>query len=90
MPFTFYCFNLISSKNLPKVILRGSPSLLWLAANSDDNDIFQQLLACLDYFQDVGMPDPAPGGTSITQIALGKGHFDILQSALTKPSLFPR
>ena len=52
--------------------------------------MFQKLLKRLDDVESVGMPDAAPGGTSITQIALSKGYDEILGLAIEKPNLFPR
>lgn len=52
--------------------------------------MFQHLLACMDGHDEVGMPESAPGGTSVTQIALSKDYDDILHLAITTPRLFPR
>ena len=82
--------SFLLSNKLPGVILRGSPSLLWMAANSGDSEIFEQLLTRLDVLPDVGKPEQVTGATSITQIALSKGFDDILGCAISRPRLFPR
>ena len=82
------CFHF--SPKLPDVILRGSPSLLWMASNSGDGQMFEHLLNCLDGSVSIGMPSAAPGGTTVIEMALSKSHGSILDLALGYPSLFPR
>lgn len=81
------------SPRLPDILLRGSPSLLWQAANSGDEEAFRLLLERLRSFEEVGRPEPAPSGTTIIQTALIKGHDKVLKLALNydkHPGLFPR
>ena len=83
-------FYLYFSNTLPGVILHGSPSLLWMAADYGNETVFNLLLDKLASHENEGTPSKAPGGTSVVEAALSKGHNGILQSTITKPGLFPR
>ena len=83
-------FTFIFSNTLPGVILHGSPSLLWMAADYGNETVFNLLLDKLASHENVGMPSKAPGGTSVVEAALSKGHNGILHSTVAKPRLFPR
>ena len=83
-------FFLYFSTALPGAILRGSPSLLWMAADYGDEAVFSLLLDKLASHESVGKPSKAPGGTSVVEAALSKGHNGILHSTIAKPRLFPR
>ena len=80
------------SSELKGAILHGSPSLLWMAADYGNAKAFQILLDHLpddcDPVDDV--PSEAPGGASIVETALCKGHNEVLQCIWRKPGLFPR
>lgn len=78
------------SQGLAKATLKGSPSLLWLAAEWGNTEVFQLLLNGLEPFEKMEAPERIPGVATITQIALSKGHLGILEKALQEPSLFPR
>ena len=68
---------------LPEDILSGSPCLLWLAADSGDENTFKMILTYLKNRDEAKkIPDPAPGGTTVLEIAFSKDHDKILKLAL--------
>ena len=80
-------FWIFSSHNLPKEILTGSPSLIWLVSDSGDDKSFRLLLKYLNGNPQI--PDPDSGGTTVLEIALSKGHDKILAMIMRK-SLYSR
>ena len=76
-----YLLKFFPSPNLPGEVLSGSPSLLWLAVNSGDEKMTQLLLEVIQDRADLN-PTPAPGGTTILEIALSKGHDKVLELLL--------
>ena len=80
MGLTDAYFLIFNSSKLPNDILTGSPSLLWLATDSGDENSFQNLLQFLDGSKRI----PDSGGTTVLEIALSKGHDMILGMAMEK------
>ena len=81
----------IFSSRLPKVILTGSPSLLWMAADSGNFEVFNLLLSYLEPLANDRTPTPAAsGGITIIQIALSKKRWKILTCIFQHPRWFPR
>ena len=61
-----------------------------MAADYGNETVFNLLLGKLASHENVGMPSKVPGGTSVVEAALSKGHNGILHSTIAKPRLFPR
>ena len=79
------------SAQLTRVILQGSPSLLWMAANHGDSEEFQMLLSYLPSTSGSALRiSPNPGGLSVVQTALLQNHGQIQQCLVNAPHLFPR
>ena len=79
----YTCF----SAKLPQIILHGSPSLLWMAANRGDEAEFNLLLG---YLSTDEQPSSSQGGTTIQQTAMLQDHLGILKCLIENPHLFPR
>ena len=79
------------SPKLPLVIMGGSPSLLWMAANQGDSEEFQKLLGYLPTVATKDLPSPNPGGLTISQTAMLQNHQEIQHCLVDAPEkLFPR
>ena len=91
---TVYFFMLVRDNfqygtELSKVILIGTPSPLWIAADGGSQSITEILLDMLERCPTTTKVQSSPDGTSALEIATAHGHRGIME-LLSLSKLFPR